>query len=339
MKHFLAVLLTILMSVMTLSLARAEQEIPQACTGNNLLKDLQASDPTGFSEVEKAMLATPNSGPLLWKIETKNGAKPSYLMGTAHVTDTRVTTLLDETKDKIKKSRILALELKEIANRQGMQAKMMADTERTQMPEGQTLWDVIPDDREDSIRYHPNLAMMPADMLERFQPWIVSAATAIPICEILRESVKFTLDQALAQQAQLAGIEIVGLETIAEQLSVFTSMSVKEQGEALVDQLALGLPVEDTFQTLVELYLDRKVSAMLPLMLHISQKKGRSLKPRDLEFMETMIDRRNINMAKRAAPLLDDGAAFIAVGALHLAGEKGVVQLLRNMGYKLTPAE
>jgi uncharacterized protein YbaP (TraB family) len=41
-------------------------------------------------------------------------------------------------------------------------------------------------------------------------------------------------------------------------------------------------------------------------------------------------------MAQRAAPVLATGDAFIAVGALHLPGEEGLVELLRAQGYRLT---
>lgn len=52
--------------------------------------------------------------------------------------------------------------------------------------------------------------------------------------------------------------------------------------------------------------------------------------------MKGFITDRNIRMAGRAAPLLGEGNAFIAVGAMHLIGEKGLVELFRKQGYVMT---
>jgi uncharacterized protein len=50
-----------------------------------------------------------------------------------------------------------------------------------------------------------------------------------------------------------------------------------------------------------------------------------------------MVNARNIIMAERGEAFLAKGNAFIAVGALHLPGEKGLVELLKANGYTLTP--
>ena len=50
-----------------------------------------------------------------------------------------------------------------------------------------------------------------------------------------------------------------------------------------------------------------------------------------------LIEKRNRTMHERAMPLIDGGNAFIAVGALHLPGNTGLVELLRQSGYRVTP--
>jgi uncharacterized protein len=49
-----------------------------------------------------------------------------------------------------------------------------------------------------------------------------------------------------------------------------------------------------------------------------------------------MITGRNRTMADKAAPLLDRGSAFMAVGALHLPGPTGLIELFRTAGYTVT---
>ena len=56
-------------------------------------------------------------------------------------------------------------------------------------------------------------------------------------------------------------------------------------------------------------------------------------------FEKRMVEMRNYVMAERAEPLLESGSAFIAVGAMHLPGETGLVTLLRQAGYRLQPVD
>lgn len=314
----------------------SSQEQTPTCHGSNIFEDLKQSDPAGHAEVGKAAAATLNSGFLYWKITPPNGAKPSYLLGTAHVTDSRIAELSKTLTDRIAKSRIAVFELANGGNRQSLGAEIRNDTARTQMPEGQTLWDVIPDDQEAAIRSDPVIKRIPPSLLERLQPWLVMTVLSSPLCEQIRQDTIFTLDAALSQSAQISRLDIEGLETVTEQLDVMSSISLKDQADMLINQSALGIPAEDSFQTLVELYLANRVTVMAPLMLYLGKKKGITPKASDIAFMDSFITKRNKNMALRAPKYIDKGAAFIAVGALHLYGEEGLVELLRKAGYKMT---
>jgi uncharacterized protein YbaP (TraB family) len=58
-----------------------------------------------------------------------------------------------------------------------------------------------------------------------------------------------------------------------------------------------------------------------------------------LSFKSLLLDTRNQRMAERAVPFIAEGNAIIAVGALHLPGETGLVQFLRDRGYKVTAVD
>ncbi|NUS19483.1 MAG: polysaccharide biosynthesis protein GumN, partial [Mesorhizobium sp.] len=77
--------------VVLLLAGRAHAEVPN-CVGTDLLAALEKNDPAAFKKVEAEAAAVPNGKGLLWKLQ-KPGEKPSYLFGTMHMTDTRVTTL------------------------------------------------------------------------------------------------------------------------------------------------------------------------------------------------------------------------------------------------------
>ena len=144
------------------------------------------------------------------------------------------------------------------------------------------------------------------------------------------------LDMKLAQEAIAKGIPIHGLETMEEQFSIIASMPIDRQLDYLMAVARNASAVPDQFETLVSLYQQRLVTAMIPLMLKIQP-----LKPGEAEILEyverDLIVKRNHKMAERALPLLEEGNVFIAVGALHLPGRQGLVELLRQAGYKLTP--
>jgi uncharacterized protein len=316
----------------------AAQETVPTCKGRNIYDDLKTTDPAGYAEVGKVAAAELNSGPLYWKITPVNGAKPSYLLGTAHVTDERIAQPSKTIVQRMAKSRVAVFELSNVGDRRALGAAIMSEKTRTEMPAGQTLWDVIPDDREAALRANPLIAKIPAERLQRLQPWLLMMIMSSPLCEQIRQETKFVLDAALSQTAQIYRLDIEGLETVAEQLDVMSSLSLKEQVDMLVKQGATGIPVEDTFQTLADLYVTQRVTVMQPLMLYLGKKKGISPGLDDTAFMAAFISKRNVNMATRSQKYIDKGAAFIAVGALHLYGEDGVVELLRNAGNKVEPA-
>lgn len=314
----------------------AQEGVPQACAGRDLLAELKKVDPAGYAEVEKQSAATLNSGALLWKIEPPNKAKPSYLLGTMHVTDDRVANPDKRLRDLIAASRVVVFELANVGDRQGMTGAAMQDPARTMMPEGQSLWDVIPDDKEAELRSNPAFAQIPPDILARLQPWMLLSLFSSPPCERARQDYKFVLDGALYQTAQISNVTIEGLETISEQLDVFSSFSLADQAEMLLDEAAGAAAAEDNLETMVQLYLKQDVTAMQHLRLYLASRKGVKHNPRDEEMLRKLLGKRNVNMAQRSKPILDKGAAFIAVGALHLYGEDGVVALLRKAGYKVT---
>ncbi len=320
-------------------LPASADEIPAACTGKNLLEEMKKSSPQDAAAVLKEMAAEPNQGPLLWKIEKRGIKKPSWLMGTMHVTDTRVVTLSESVKTKIKNASVMVLELKEIQNKQALAAKMQSFTQAFNMPDDQTIWDVIPDDQEALLKSNPLIAMMPPGQIDHLQPWVVAQALNLPFCEQLRQPFKFSLDETLAQRAQLSGIAIEGLETPEEQIKVLSGIAMKDQAEGLVLLVQRKLPAEDIYFTMVELYLTRQVSALFPLMKRLPGVRDEMENEATKKFMFDLIEKRNVIMAERAQKYLDQGNAFIGVGAAHLAGKTGVVELLRKAGYIVTPAE
>jgi uncharacterized protein len=340
MKTLLSVLSVFIWALLAPFAAHADAETPPACSGRDLYKELEKSDPEGFAKLEAERVAIKNEGPLLWKIVPPNGAAPSYLLGTAHVTDTRIATVSDSVKEKIANSKVLALELKEIANANGIVIAPGQHKALVNMPDGKKVWDVIPDELEAKLKAHPKIKVVPANVIDNVQPWFLLLQVNEPPCETQRKASRFVLDQALVQRAQFANVPVIGLETFEEQLAVFSgTKSIEEQVKDIDNYFKSGISAEDMFHTIKELYVSRRISAAFPLIWYLGEKSGVPSSYADKAFFVALIDKRNVNMADRAVPYLDKGAAFIGVGAAHLPGDVGVVELLKKKGYKLVPAE
>ena len=138
----------------------------------------------------------------------------------------------------------------------------------------------------------------------------------------------------LYQRAQSRGKATSGLESAQEQLAVFEGLPLDDQVELLkmtLDQLP-SLP--ELFEALLQAYQADDLGRIATLANQYKTRPDlQSLK----RFMFRLNDERNRRMVQRTIPYLESGNAFIAVGALHLAGPAGLVSLLRERGYTLTP--
>ncbi|MDE6336288.1 MAG: TraB/GumN family protein, partial [Muribaculaceae bacterium] len=125
------------------------------------------------------------------------------------------------------------------------------------------------------------------------------------------------------------GKKIVPLETAEQQAALlfdFTPISL--QAEALVEMLKDPQKSVDSAKKLTEAYMKQD----LPAMLELSEKDDEHP-----EFMEALLDKRNADWLTKLPDIFNDGSTFVAVGALHLAGDKGVIEGLRKLGYTVTP--
>jgi hypothetical protein len=313
----------------------AAQE-PPVCTGVNLLDDLKSRDLAKYEAVMKEAAAVPNGEAVLWKIE-KDGIKPSHLLGTAHVTDPRVTKGPPGIEELIAASSKVALEVKELADDQAMAMAVLRSAPMMVMPAGKSLWDVIPDTDEDAIRNSPNLPAGAAGTIFGYQPWVVATMLTLPPCEQARDAAGMrSFDDLIARFANRKGVEVVGLETLEEQFAVMSGMDMDLQARYLVETARMSDRAADHLETLLALYSRRQITALMPLMLAL-EPPTETTKAVFAYVESDLIRKRNHLMVKRAADLLAKGNVFIAVGALHLPGEDGLVELIRKAGYKVTP--
>jgi uncharacterized protein YbaP (TraB family) len=142
------------------------------------------------------------------------------------------------------------------------------------------------------------------------------------------------LDFQLSLRASGSGLEVLGLETLEEQLSFLENLSLQQQLELLDQALADHARVQEIHDLMVDSYLYRPLDDLM----QVAAEQMDSLEPATRRyFQEEGIDARNRRMVDKALPLLKEGCTFIAVGALHLPGEAGMLDLLEAAGYRPQP--
>jgi uncharacterized protein YbaP (TraB family) len=256
---------------------------------------------------------------ILWQIDSPSG-KSSYLFGTIHVDDPRITNLHPTINQAITRSRSMTLEL--VPDPQALQASMS----RMFFTNGQTLQQAI----GDKLYKQAAKAMadhgMPPQMVSTMKPWAVMMTLSVP----KQKSGEF-LDLKLYNIATQRGMQTHALETYEEQLSVFDSMSLTDQKKMLSRTLADLDTLPAQFEKLRRAWLARDLAQLEK----ISDEQLPDNDPAGERLMNSLLDKRNQKMLQRMQPRLKEGRAFIAVGALHLPGKQGLLNLLTEQGYKI----
>ena len=182
-------------------------------------------------------------------------------------------------------------------------------------------------------------AGFPTAAHDKLKPWFVTLMLALSECERARAVAgKQALDLQIGGQARARGVPVVGLETIDDQLGAMAAIPEADQLTMLKATLKSYSRNGDLIETMLQRYLAREMSKMLPLQAEMIRAVG--LDPAGFKgFQHALLTVRNPRMRDAALPILAKGRAFIAVGALHLIGEDGLVKLFRDAGYEIAPVE
>lgn len=317
--------------------ATADPTAQTSCRGTNLLDEFKTSDPAAYSKIETDAKATENARAILWKIE-KPGVAPSHLFGTIHLTDPRVTEVPAPALKALSAASVLVVEIADLSA-QTSAAGLAAAMQLAIYTDGRSLEAHLSAEELTKVRDTLTRSGIPADAAKLLKPWIISMLLAASDCE-RRKMQEGTpvLDMKLVALAKSQKTPVIGLETIESQLQALSSIPEDEQVKMLKSALVYADRADDLVETTLQFYLTRNMGAVWPFQLALAHKAG---------FQEgafagahsTLIDDRNLKMRDGALSHLEKGAAFIAVGALHLPGPGGLVALLREKGYTLTPVE
>jgi uncharacterized protein YbaP (TraB family) len=266
----------------------------------------------------------------LWRIE-RAGLADSYLFGTMHSSDPQVLALPASVLRALQKSRAVVGEL---VIKQVNAASVLA---RAMLPADRSLADAVPADLYAGTLQALQAYGIPAGVADRLDLWFVVMLLSDDPAEVARQRAGAqVLDEWLQATAERQGKAVLGLETMDEQIAVFAGWPRDMLVSMLRGTLAYPALVRRSQAALLALWSDGDLPSM-DLLFRVSTLP---MPPEQRRILtETLVLNRNHLMAARLQPILAEGGAFVAVGALHLAGEEGLINLLRDMDWTVSRAD
>jgi uncharacterized protein YbaP (TraB family) len=275
-----------------------------------------------FSFVTNVFAQAENSS-VLYEVSGGSLKQKSYVFGTIHLRDRRVFEQVHDKKDSFwicfRQCDIIAGELrfdkKEMKN---------AAMNQMMMDNGVTLRSLMTKEDYTKVKvYAKRVLGWKAIVIDRIKPlFTISLLTE----SMVKADCKWPLDIYLQHEAQKRKKEIVGIETVEEQLKALSSMSLQEQVKELINFVNAPSDGKKEMEQMIKLYQQRHLLDLYQVIAASEMS----------DSMETaFITDRNQIMADRIEAMMMRKPVFAAIGSAHLPGDKGVLRLLQDRGYKV----
>lgn len=251
---------------------------------------------------------------LLWRVTAADGAG-GYVLGTMHVGDPRVQDVITRSATAFTASRrfVLEVDLDATATEHLQQAMFYQD--------GRRLADLAGKDLADAAAARLTDYGIPAELAGLMKPWAAFTTLSMP-----RGDNALPLDLQLLARARTQHKEVAALETVDEQLGLFERMSDTRQVALLRETVCNYAPLQDELERMVGAYVDGDLAGLMATSQRYASADQDAL-------LDELLWKRNERMVERLPALFAGGATFVAVGALHLPGPRGLLALLTRRGY------
>ncbi|MFN8438950.1 MAG: TraB/GumN family protein [Cytophagales bacterium] len=286
-----------------------------------------------FSVLGQSAAFNFNTHQLLWKISGKNLKKPSYLYGTMHITDEEVFKLSDSTFTALKNVDAFAGELNFESEFPQMLDLLFTQDTANHLKKHLSSEDyaLLNEKVEKNIGYQLN-------EINTKETWILELflKKKISTGHNAKSKQKSTmLDAYLYYYFKQQNKKVHGLENLGQYINWNKQFTEKENADRLVYQIKsdtnLITAEKASYEKLKDLYLKGDINALYDFVHKKSNEEN--------SFILKSLVYRNLNMAHCIDSLIPKESIFITMGALHLAGDSGVINLLKKLGYTVTPVK
>lgn len=289
----------------------------------------QSSDKSKEEQKERGPLPALEEGTnnsLLWMVTKNDSQDTSFVFGTMHIIQKEFFFFPDVLKDVISASDLVVLEIGEELNNPFKAMNLL------KLEEGKTMFDFFNEAQTDSLLTWAQNEMGLSEETFRstfgnMKPFvIVSAASA---GDMLKDSESY--ERTIMKIQKEKEIKLEGLETLEEQMSIFDDLTDEEQAKMVMEAIKADDEANKELQEMIRLYTTQNIDSMY-LMIH---NDSDAIANKESEFL----DDRNVKWIPKMEKMMKNKRVFFAVGAAHLGGDIGVLELLRKEGFSVTPVK
>jgi len=280
---------------------------------------------------DDAAAAKPSDTPRGTLYQVSSAGHTAYLFGTIHVGRADFFPLEPRAEKALADAKVLAMEV-DMSDKTGF---MQAGLKYGMYPSGDTLDKHVSPETLQHLQKTLDTLGLPAAAMWRMKPWMVANALIIMQLEKQGYHTDLATEMYLMSSAEKQHKDVVGLETVEFQLSLFDGLTEKQQEQYLNDNLDEMQSGEEGKKTeeLINAWASADEKTFAALLAEAREDKTES----GQFFMRELIDKRNPAMADKVEKLLKENkSSFVAVGLLHLVGDNGLPQLLSKRGYQVT---
>jgi len=265
-----------------------------------------------------------NDNTLLWKISGNELKKPSFLFGTFHLLCKDDIHFSDQLKKAMKSSDEIYMELD-----MDDPSTVLGGMLYMNMKNDTTLENLYtPEEYTRLKNYFSDTLKMPVMLLQKAKPYFLVALLYPRMMDCASPA---GVEEELMKIAKEDKKEIKGLETIQFQASVFDSIPYEWQAKELLKNIDSFSVYKNEFETMLNFYKNQQLDSIKSLM-----EKSES---GEQKYDDLLLNNRNKNWVKQLKGIMKNESVFVAVGAGHLVGENGLINLLRKEGYTVEPLE
>lgn len=278
----------------------------------------------------------------LWQIE-KAGVT-SYLFGTMHLYDPRHAASMERLEPLIARSDQVVIEATR-ADEAVLQRELIGNPTRYLITEGDSLIDRLGPEAWNKLVPLVTKRGIPPFMAAKFQPWFLGFFMMMPECALNDlQAQRFGIDKSIEAEGEALGKPVSGLDDVMALIDVFSKGTLEEQVDEMRWSLLLDLPMDSSMKGLTAFYFAEETQLAWTYSLHDVAALSKDLDTEDqdrlmglvTEMLDDLVSGRNHQWMARLQVELAQTSSFVAVGALHLPGQDGLLQLLQNDGFTVT---
>ncbi|MEO6219223.1 MAG: TraB/GumN family protein [Ginsengibacter sp.] len=265
-----------------------------------------------------------NNNTLLWKVSVKDTKRPSFLFGTFHLLCKNDINFSSQLKSAVQYADSVYMEL-DLDD----PSTMMSGLLYLNMKNGKKLADFYtPEEYKKIEDYFNDSLQVPMIMFQKAKPYFLMA---LLYPKMMKCKTFSGIDEEVMTLAKQNNKQIIGLETMEFQSSIFDSIPYELQAKELLKNIDSLGKYKDEFDTLMQAYKSQQLNTIEELM-------GKSEFGME-KYENLLVNYRNADWVKQLREIMKNKSVFVAVGAGHLLGEKGLIKLLRAEGYVVEPIE